>query len=115
MITATLEITVVFSFFDKDVWCKDHAGNHDDNNRVDDYDDENYHDDDDGDDDDRDDYSSDGGNEKNFPLPPDWAAPRQSLPPSPSFQVDHCDDYYHYYDYHDHYNDYYDYDDIHDY
>ena len=31
--------------------------------------------------------SSDGGNEKNFPLPPDWAAPRQSLPPSPSFQV----------------------------
>ena len=50
---------------------------------------ENYHDDD-RDDDDRDDridYSSDGGNEKNFPLPPDWAAPRQSLPPSPSFQV----------------------------
>ena len=34
------------------------------------------------------DHSSDGGNEKNFPLPPDWAAPRQSLPPSPSFQVD---------------------------
>jgi len=34
------------------------------------------------------DSSSDGGNEKNFPLPPDWAAPRQSLPPSPSFQVD---------------------------
>jgi len=35
------------------------------------------------------DCSSDGGNEKNFPLPPDWAAPRQSLPPSPSFQAPH--------------------------
>ena len=46
---------VVFSYFCKDVWCEDHADNHDDNNRVDDYDDENYHDDDDGDDDDRDD------------------------------------------------------------
>lgn len=35
------------------------------------------------------DCSSDGGNEKNFPLPPDWAAPRQSLPPSPTFQAPH--------------------------
>ena len=85
-------LVVVFSFFDKDVWCEDHADNHDDNNKVEDHDDENHHDDDGCDDeaddnDDSIDYSSDGGNEKNFPLPPDWAAPRQSLPPSPSFQV----------------------------
>ena len=30
------------------------------------------------------DCSSDGGNEKNFPLPPDWSGSRVSLPPSPS-------------------------------
>ena len=35
------------------------------------------------------DCSSDGGNEKNFPLPPDWAAARQSLPPSPSLPPPH--------------------------
>lgn len=29
------------------------------------------------------DCSSDGGNEKNFPLPPDWSSSRLSLPPSP--------------------------------
>merc|ERR1719188_2646764 len=29
------------------------------------------------------DCSSDGGNEKNFPLPPDWSSSRISLPPSP--------------------------------
>ena len=29
------------------------------------------------------DCSSDGGNEKNFPLPPDWSSSRVSLPPSP--------------------------------
>ena len=32
------------------------------------------------------DCSSDGGNEKNFPLPPDWAGSRVSLPPSPAHQ-----------------------------
>ena len=32
------------------------------------------------------DCSSDGGNEKNFPLPPDWAGSRLSLPPSPAHQ-----------------------------
>ena len=89
---------------------------HEDNNWVDDFDAENYDggfndddddkiDDDDDYDDDKIDDSSDGGNEKNFPLPPDWAAPRQSLPPSPSFQVDHfyddADNDYHDYYYED--------------
>ena len=32
------------------------------------------------------DCSSDGGNEKNFPLPPDWSSSRVSLPPSPGHQ-----------------------------
>ena len=105
---------------------------HEDNNWVDDFDAENYdggfNDDDDDDDednggfndddndkiddnydddDDKIDDSSDGGNEKNFPLPPDWAAPRQSLPPSPSFQVDQ------YHDYSDADNDYNYYEDFH--
>ena len=32
------------------------------------------------------DCSSDGGNEKNFPLPPDWSSSRVSLPSSPGHQ-----------------------------